>query len=283
MNSTAASGAMAQRLARPEISNLVLRVISAVALLPLAVAMVWLGGWVFAVFLALLAAAMASELAAMARAAPGLRATMIAAAALAPLIFIYGGLQPAVAAVGLGAVLVAILAAVARKSDGPLLVGAYGYVSCALLAVLWLRHAPEAGFSTVAWIFAIVVATDIGAYFAGRGVGGPKLAPRISPSKTWSGLIGGVICAGFAGWAVSWLAGEAGSLWTVALGGLLAVVVQCGDLLESALKRHFGVKDAGSLIPGHGGVLDRLDGFLSVAPVAAVVTWGLSGSPLKWV
>jgi phosphatidate cytidylyltransferase len=274
---------MAQLPARPEISNLVLRAISAAALLPLAVAMVWLGGWMFAIFLGLLGAAMASELAAMSRAASGLRAALIAVAALTPLIFLYAGPQVAAAAVGLGAVLVAILAAASRKSDVPLLVGAFGYVSCAMVAVLWLRHAPEAGFFTLLWIFAIVVATDVGAYFAGQSIGGPKLAPRISPSKTWSGLIGGIVCAGFAGWGVLSLAGEAGSFWTLVFGGLLAVVAQCGDLLESALKRHFGVKDAGSLIPGHGGVLDRLDGFLSVAPVVALVTWGLSGGPLKWV
>jgi len=128
-----------------------------------------------------------------------------------------------------------------------------------------------------------VVATDVGAYFAGRGIGGAKLAPRISPSKTWAGLIGGVVCAATASWAVLWLAGEAGSIWFVGFGGALAVVAQAGDLLESAVKRHFGVKDSGSLIPGHGGVLDRLDGFLTVTPVVALVTWGVSGSPVKWL
>jgi phosphatidate cytidylyltransferase len=274
---------MAQLPARPEISNLVLRIISAAVLLPLTVAMVWLGGWIFAVFLALLGAAMAGELAAMARVTLGLRAALVGAAVAAPLIFIFFGLYPAAVAAGLGGVLVAIAVAVSRKSDVMLLAGAVGYIACALVALAWLRAAPVAGIISVLWIIGIVVATDVGAYFAGRGIGGPKLAPRISPSKTWSGSIGGVVCAGFASGAAAWLAGGAGSLGIVALGGLLAVVAQCGDLLESALKRHFDVKDAGSLIPGHGGVLDRLDGFLSVAPVVALVTWGLGGSPLIWL
>ena len=283
MNITAVSGVMAQPSALSDISDLVLRVVSAIVALPLAVAMVWQGGWMFAGFLALLAAAMGWELAAIARAATWLRACLILAAVLAPLMFVVAGLQAAAAAIGIGVVLVAIPAALSRNSDAPLLVGAAAYVSCAMVAVLWLRQLPVGGISTVLWIVAIVVATDVGAYFAGRGIGGPKLAPRISPSKTWAGLIGGIVCAAISSWIAAWLAGTAGSVWTLGFGGLLAVVAQGGDLLESALKRHFGVKDAGSLIPGHGGVLDRLDGYLSVAPVVALVTWGASGSPLKWL
>lgn len=274
---------MAQSSPRPDLSNLVLRVISAAVLLPLAVAMAWLGGWMFAVFLALCAAAMGWEVAAMARATPSVRAAVILAAALGPLILVYAGPRAALAWIGIGVALVAIAGAVSNRSDTPLLVGAAAYVACAMVAVTWLRQAPEAGLPTVLWIVAIVVATDVGAYFVGRGIGGPKLAPRISPSKTWAGLIGGVVCAALASWGVPWLVGEGGSLWTVAFGAVLAVVAQCGDLLESALKRHFGVKDSGSLIPGHGGVLDRLDGFLSVAPVVVLVTWGVAGSPLRWV
>jgi len=219
----------------------------------------------------------------MARAALAVRVALVLAAALSPLIFIVAGPQIALAAIGGGIALVAIAAALSRQSDAPLLVAGAGYVACAMVAVLWLRQAPGIGFATVLWIVAIVVATDVGAYFAGRGIGGPKLAPRISPSKTWAGLIGGVVCAGFSSAAVLWLTDAAGSVWTVVFGGLLAVVAQSGDLLESAVKRHFGVKDSGSLIPGHGGVLDRLDGFLTVAPMVALVTWGASGSPLKWL
>ncbi len=274
---------MAQLSARPDISNLALRVISAAVLLPLAVAMIWLGGAMFAVFLALLAAAMGWEVAAMARAAPSVRAALILAGALAPLMFGFAGLPAAAACIGIGAVLVTLSTAFSRQSDAPLLVGAAAYLPGAMVAVLWLRQAPEIGFLTVLWVVAIVVATDVGAYFAGRRIGGRKLAPRISPSKTWAGLIGGVVCAAISGWAVLWLAGGAGSAWAVGFGGILAVVAQSGDLLESAVKRHFGVKDSGSLIPGHGGAMDRLDGFLSVAPVVAFVTWSVSGSPLSWL
>ncbi len=127
-----------------------------------------------------------------------------------------------------------------------------------------------------------MIATDVGAYFFGRLIGGPKLAPRISPAKTWSGLAGGVGCAACAGVLVA-IAVDGGNIVLIAvLSGVLAVVAQIGDLIESVVKRHFGVKDAGNLIPGHGGVLDRLDGFLTVAPVTGLMTWIAGGSPLRW-
>ena len=137
----------------------------------------------------------------------------------------------------------------------------WGYVyvavpAFALLVMSWLD------FALVFWVMVVTWATDIFAYFAGRSIGGPKLAPRISPNKTWAGLIGGMAGAGALGWLVADLF-ELGApfLW---LGAAMGLIAQLGDLYESWVKRRRGVKDSGSLLPGHGGVLDRIDGLLAV-------------------
>lgn len=119
------------------------------------------------------------------------------------------------------------------------------------------------------WVLALVWATDIGAYFTGRAIGGPKLWPAVSPNKTWAGLVGGVVAASLFAAAMHALAGLPLRL-TLAT-PMLAVLAQGGDLYESALKRRAGVKDSGHLLPGHGGVMDRLDGLVPVAPVAAAL------------
>ncbi|HST36688.1 MAG TPA: phosphatidate cytidylyltransferase [Allosphingosinicella sp.] len=135
--------------------------------------------------------------------------------------------------------------------------------SFALLSLSWVWE------TLVLWVFVVTWAVDIGAYFAGRGIGGPKLAPAISPNKTWAGLIGGVIASALFGWLfASWFEMPAFFLYA---GGPLAVVAQAGDLFESWLKRRAGIKDSGSLLPGHGGVLDRLDGLLAVALVTTLL------------
>ena len=129
--------------------------------------------------------------------------------------------------------------------------------SFALLSLSWVWE------MLVFWVFAITWATDIFAYFAGRAIGGPKLAPKISPNKTWAGLIGGMAGAGLCAWAIAfWFQMEWFFLW---MGAPLGLVAQLGDLYESWEKRRAGVKDSGSLLPGHGGVLDRLDGLLAVS------------------
>lgn len=147
-----------------------------------------------------------------------------------------------------------------------------GYIGTAAIAIMFLREQPL-GFALALWTLAIVWATDIGAYFAGRAFGGPKLAPNISPNKTWAGLIGGMIAAGIVGGAIATIAHLPGrALW---LAPLLAVAAQIGDLIESGMKRHVGVKDSGRILPGHGGLLDRIDGILPVAIlVAAMVANG---------
>ena len=152
----------------------------------------------------------------------------------------------------------------------------YGFIYCLLpaVALLWIRARAEyqgigQGFDLLIWVFLVVWSTDIGAYFAGRAIGGPKLAPSISPNKTIAGLIGGVISAAvMAGAWVYYVGLPAPLLW---LAVPLAVTAQMGDLFESGLKRRAGVKDSGTWLPGHGGLLDRLDGLVPVAVLTAAL------------
>jgi phosphatidate cytidylyltransferase len=145
------------------------------------------------------------------------------------------------------------------------------YVAFPGMALVVLRQDAVYGFGAILWVFLIVWAADILAYFSGRIVGGPRLAPRISPKKTWAGLAGAIIGSAFASFLVGHFMGL-GRVWPLAvLAGALAIVEQAGDLFESLLKRHHGVKDSGRLIPGHGGVIDRVDGLIFVAVVAALV------------
>lgn len=144
------------------------------------------------------------------------------------------------------------------------------YIALPILGLLLLRSSPN-GFALTLWTLAIVWATDIGAYFAGRAIGGPKLAPAISPAKTWAGLLGGVLLALVVGAALTSRFGlPSACLW---LGAPLAILSQIGDLFESWLKRRAGVKDSGNILPGHGGVLDRLDGVVPVASVMGLLLW----------
>lgn len=157
------------------------------------------------------------------------------------------------------------------------------YIGLAGIALIELRHDNEAGRNNVLFLIFVVWASDIGAYLVGRMVGGPKLAPAISPGKTWSGAVGGLLCCMLVGWlAADFLVpGNPPALKVLAVAALLGVATQLGDLLESAVKRHFGVKDSSMLIPGHGGVLDRLDGLLAAAPVAALLAFAVGyGVPL---
>jgi phosphatidate cytidylyltransferase len=150
-------------------------------------------------------------------------------------------------------------------------------VPCVLL--VWLARPDVAGRATVLWLFAVVWATDIGAYAAGRAIGGPRLAPTWSPNKTWAGLVGGALCAGIVGWATALVLRSGPALPLVAASAGLAIVEQFGDLAESVAKRRFGVKDSSGLIPGHGGLLDRLDGLLAAIPAVALLTFCGAGIP----
>lgn len=142
-----------------------------------------------------------------------------------------------------------------------------------------LRAMPSYGLETILWIILVVVSTDIGAYAAGRAFGGPKLWPRVSPNKTWAGLTGGIVAAMLTGGLFSWATSGTNAALVCTVSAMAALVAQGGDLAESALKRRFGVKDAGALFPGHGGALDRLDGFLA-ATLAVVFSTLIHGRPV---
>lgn len=145
------------------------------------------------------------------------------------------------------------------------------YASILLLGPVTLRGDAALGLVAILFLFAIVWGTDVAAYFAGRALGGPKLWPAVSPKKTWSGAIGGTLGGIAAGLAVLAVAGVTLSPPVVTVALALSVASQGGDLLESAIKRRFGAKDASQLIPGHGGLMDRLDGFLTAVLAAVMV------------
>ncbi|MGQ0664340.1 MAG: phosphatidate cytidylyltransferase [Pseudomonadota bacterium] len=157
------------------------------------------------------------------------------------------------------------------------------YIGLPTVALLWLRGDAEAGRAMVLWLLVTVWATDIGAYFAGRMVGGRRLAPRLSPNKTWAGLMGAVAAASLVGVAVARLdPASPGAALLAAAGATMALVAQAGDLGESWIKRRFGVKDASHLIPGHGGLFDRVDGLVAAASMLAVWQWTSGGLGLSW-
>jgi len=152
----------------------------------------------------------------------------------------------------------------------------FGFLYCLApaLSLLWIRERAEfegigQGFDLLVWVFIIVWATDIGAFFAGRAIGGPKLAPSISPNKTVAGLVGGVLSAGLLSYA--WVTTTSLPPVLIWLAVPFAVMAQIGDLVESSLKRRAGVKDSGTWLPGHGGLLDRLDGLVPVAVLTAAL------------
>jgi phosphatidate cytidylyltransferase len=185
--------------------------------------------------------------------------------------------EPRDAVIGGG--LAAIAALIFGKSPRDRLWALAAFACTAVLVLVppGVRNDPALGIVGVLWIFAVVWATDIVAYFTGRALGGPKLWPRVSPKKTWSGFAGGLAAGTLAGVLVVMSAREWGwaqplaTTWVILLSMMGSVVGQAGDLAESALKRYFGVKDSGQLIPGHGGVMDRLDAFWAVALLVGLV------------
>jgi phosphatidate cytidylyltransferase len=263
-------GRRAQTQNRAGRGELSIRVISAVVLAPVAIGAAYVGGWVFVLFCALAAVGIWWEWAALS-AGSGAKATMAigAGALVAATGFILAAwIATAVLCLGLGAA--AVAAAAPANARGWVALGVI-YAGAMLVAPVVLRSDPHDGFLAIVFLFAVVWATDIVAYFAGRAFGGPKLAPRVSPKKTWAGALGGACGAVIAAATVAAAAkpGHAVALVLVGLG--LSVAAQAGDLFESAVKRRYGAKDAGQLIPGHGGLMDRLDGFIAAALVAAIV------------
>jgi phosphatidate cytidylyltransferase len=235
-------------------------------LAPPALVAAWFGGWVFAVFVVVAGVLMAWEWNRLCLGAFGPAGWLLAAMAL-----IVGALGTAAPfgtglVIGLTALAAPFCQRTAGRSPWWMLAGAL-YIGVPEMSLLWIR---DHGRDVLLWLLLLVWATDVGAYAAGRTFGGPRLFPRISPKKTWAGLAGGMVSAALIGLAVAGAGGRP-SLFLAGLSAALAVLAQGGDLAESWVKRYFGVKDSSGLIPGHGGVLDRLDGLLAAAPVVAVI------------
>lgn len=273
---------------RPEPSSLQLRILSAAVMAPVALLAAWLGGWLFALMVAGASALMYREWHGLSAGGPDRERGMSWYAGVAgclagpPFLLLFGpnaALFTGVAA----AILLAILLGVEDSTHAMFRWIGFPYIFLACLGIAWLRDLPVLGLETVLWLIVVVVATDTAAYFTGRSVGGPKLAPRISPKKTWSGLFGGIVAAGLGGGIAALAAGVSSITEVAVLSGALAVVAQIGDLLISRAKRTFGVKDSGHLIPGHGGLLDRLDGFLAASLAVAVVSAVGGGSVMAWL
>jgi phosphatidate cytidylyltransferase len=170
----------------------------------------------------------------------------------------------------------------ARLGGGVWSAGGALYVGLAGIALIALRDFDPFGFLSILWAGLVVIAADTGGYFAGRIIGGAKLWPAVSPKKTWSGLGGGVVLAAIVGAIFSGATTGTYVVQVCTVSVVAAVLAQAGDLAESALKRRFGVKDASSLIPGHGGVLDRLDGHMAAMLVAAAVTFSRDQAVFVW-
>ncbi len=259
-------------------SELKLRVISSIILVPVALAAIWFGGFLFAALVGLISSVAAWELGRMLGARPfGLYFIILVFAAIVPIfVYLLAGPEWGVAALALSAFLAVIYDAVTRDLLGLCFLGVL-YIGLPALALVALRHTDNLGLFAVTLVFVTVWATDIGAFFVGRRFGGPKLAPSISPGKTWSGAFGGLVAALLSGMALAG-ATEGGSVLGMGIvAAVLSVAAQVGDLAESMLKRHAGVKDSGTIIPGHGGVLDRVDGLFFACVVAYAIGAGRAG------
>jgi phosphatidate cytidylyltransferase len=274
-----AAGELAESIAT---SRFRVRLAAAAILMPLTIGLTWLGQWPFALMLMAFAALIAREWARICGALPGHQtAWLLAVGALA----IMAGAKITGNFVGgiiASAVLALLLVALHRRvldrtscwwfASGAVLITVCG------ISLIWLRATVPHGLFLTLWLFAVVWATDSGAFAIGRTLGGPRLAPRISPRKTWSGFLGGLLAAAVTSAAIG-IVLRGDMAVAAAAGTLVSFAAQMGDLAESRMKRRFDVKDSGGLIPGHGGVLDRLDSLLAAAPITA----GLYLAGWRWL
>jgi phosphatidate cytidylyltransferase len=255
--------------------NLVMRVLAALVLAPLAIAIAYAGGWLWAILVALASIGLYVEWLMIVGLARETRvsASGVAALAIGGICLIAGRIDAALIVLAIGLVAVASVSPERRNWTAT----GFLYAAAAEIAAVLVRLDSGEGFVALVFVLLVVWVTDIGGYFAGRGIGGPKLWPRVSPKKTWAGAVGGfvaslVIAAGFVPLDPNkmdpQLAIKMGPLLLVA--AFLSIVSQLGDLFESAVKRRFGVKDSSQIIPGHGGLLDRLDGLVAAIVVAAI-------------
>lgn len=251
-------------------NNLTLRIASAAVMAPLALWAAYIGGWPFALFWALAAIAVLWEWITLVAGRHNrlMFSSCASALAVAALVAWLGRPIAAIFLVGLGALAATIFAPRERRMW---ITAGIGYAGALLLSPLLLRGHDELGFAALVLLFAIVWTTDVFGYFGGRAFGGPKLMPSVSPKKTWSGAIAGALGAMIAAVLVAGFFVGLNKAAIAALALLLSILSQLGDLLESWIKRRFGAKDASGLIPGHGGVMDRLDGFWAAALAACLI------------
>ena len=247
-------------------SNLQLRVISSIALAVIALSITWLGGVAFRVLAGAIALAIIYEWSRMSvvQDAVALKIGSGAMLAIAMIGLVLG--YPAdilIASVGAAAAVSLVFGVVTGQGSETAI--SLVYAGMAGISLAFLRDSDTTGLLAILFLFAVVWATDIFAYFVGRTFGGAKLAPSISPGKTWSGAIGGTVGGIVAGIAVALAAGFANGVLLAVVAFLLSVVSQLGDLFESGVKRRHGAKDSGTMIPGHGGVMDRVDGLVAAA------------------
>jgi phosphatidate cytidylyltransferase len=260
-------------------ANLGLRIASALVLAPAALAATWWGGWAYLVLVSIAVALLALEWGGMsAPVAPTRVSAAVTAAVLIAIFLGYLGHDiTSWTAIALGAIAAALIArgVAERPADA-----AFGvlYIAPAALCLVWLRRTDQGMWWTF-MLFAATWAADVGAFAVGSLLKGPKLWPRFSPNKTWSGFVGGLAAATAVGTLMAALPAFNLNPYAAALIGLgVGLATMAGDLWESALKRRFGVKDSGDLIPGHGGLLDRVDGLMFAVVVMALLRlanhWG---------
>jgi phosphatidate cytidylyltransferase len=247
--------------------NLLMRVAAALVLAPVAIGAAYAGGWLWTTLVTLAAIGLFIEWLTVIGTVQQRRVIVagVAALVLSGLCLSFARVDAALLVLALGLAAVALLSPEPRRWS----VTGFLYVAVAQMASVVVRLDKVEGLVALILVFLVVWATDIGGYFAGRAIGGPKLWPRVSPKKTWAGAIGGfaaslLVAAGFAAFGF----GKIGPL--LLLGAVLSTASQFGDLFESAVKRHFGVKDSSHIIPGHGGLMDRLDGFVAAIALAAI-------------
>ncbi len=256
-----------------------LRVLTALTLLPIVLSAIYFGGWLFYIFVMIASFLLVHEWVYMLKSSNPKNIRAVLMLIILPVVFSAIALSPdQTLVIWIGLMGVCALISFGLHIEKFVLLGGYAYLSLPLVALIFLRQL-EAGAQLVFYLFVVVWLTDIFAMLFGKTIGGPKLSPIISPNKTWAGLLGGMMGAAFGGVIIAlvfgWQFGEPFSLKEAGiiacLSALLAVIAQFGDLLESWIKRKYDVKDSGSILPGHGGILDRVDGVISVLVVAFLV------------
>lgn len=265
--------------------NLITRVAAALVLAPVAIVCAYAGGWLWTTLVTLATIGLFVEWLMVVGRAREVRVVVagVAALAISGLLLVLARIDASLLVLVLGLAAVAVLSGEPRRWAA----AGFLYAAIAQMASVVVRLDRQEGLSALILVLLVVWATDIGGYFAGRAIGGPKLWPRVSPKKTWAGALGGfaaslAVSAGFVAFGF-------GKVWPMLLlAAVLSIASQLGDLFESAVKRRFGVKDSSHIIPGHGGLLDRLDGFVAAIALAAIFgvlrggVDGVGGALMVW-